>query len=162
MNLVDALLGEHGILLHQLEVLRLTAPQQSEERLSAAVFALAEAIESHAHLEDELLFDDLLASDRMPSGPVEAMRAEHEQIVSLLGQLLAPPDEPGRPEPQRTVLRLVETVRHHFEHEERALFPMAVQFLPSLRLEELGARWAEKRGVEIRPADSARAPWVGA
>ena len=54
--------------------MRLTAPKYSEEKLSAAAFALAEAIENHASLEDELLFAALVASDRMPAGPVEAMR----------------------------------------------------------------------------------------
>ena len=125
LNILCALLGEHGALLHQLEVLRLTAPKYSEEKLGAATFALAEAIENHAGLEDELLFE------------------------ALVGQILAPAGEAGRPDPQRTVLRLVETVRHHFGHEEHALFPMASQILTSAQLEELGSRWAQRRGVEI-------------
>jgi hemerythrin-like domain-containing protein len=149
LNILCALLGEHGALLHQLEVLRLTAPKYSEEKLGAATFALAEAIENHAGLEDELLFEALVASGRMPTGPVEAMRSEHRAIESLLGQILAPAGEAGRPDPQRTVLRLVETVRHHFGHEEHALFPMASQILTSAQLEELGSRWAQRRGVEI-------------
>lgn len=149
MNIVCALLGEHGVLLHQLEVLRLTAPQHSEEELGAAVFALAEAIENHAGLEDELLFEALVANGRLPAGTVEAMRSEHRAIETLLGQILAPAGEVGRPDSQRTVLRLVETVRHHFGHEERALFPLAVRLLPLHQMDELGSRWAERRGVEI-------------
>ncbi len=154
MNIVCALLGEHGSLRHQLEVLRLTAPQHSEEKLGAAVFALAEAIENHASLEDELLFEALVASGEMPAGPVEAMRSEHRTIESLLGQILAPAGQPGRPDPQRTVWRLLETVGHHFGHEEHALFPMAVQILAPARLEELGTQWAERRGVEIGAVQS--------
>jgi hemerythrin-like domain-containing protein len=149
MNLLFALLGEHGPLRRQLDVLRLTAPRFGDDELRAAVFALAEAIESHAALEDELLFAPLLASGAVPSGPVEAMRAEHGRIETLLGQLLAPAGEPGRPDPQRTVLRLVETVRHHFAHEENVLFPIAARTLEPARLEALGAHWAELRGVEL-------------
>ena len=47
------------------------------------------------------------------------------------------------------MLRLIETVRHHFGHEEHALFPIASRILAPARLEELGSRWAERRGVEI-------------
>lgn len=151
MNLLHALLGEHGPLRHQLDALRLAAPRLADGELRAAVLVTAEAVESHARLEDELLFDALAASGAMPPGPVEAMRAEHEAIVALLGQLLAPADTPGRPDPQRTVLRLVETVRHHFAHEEHVLFPLAAQHLGAARLEALGAEWAERRAVEIGP-----------
>ncbi|HLF57123.1 MAG TPA: hemerythrin domain-containing protein [Thermoanaerobaculia bacterium] len=158
MNLLFALLGEHGPLHRQLEVLRLTAPRYSDSELRAATFALAEAIESHAALEDELLFAPLAASGAMPPGPVEAMRAEHRQIETLLGQLLAPAGEPGRPDPQRTALRLVETVRHHFAHEENVLFPLAAGTLEPARLEALGALWAERRGVDLDRFDSATAP----
>jgi hemerythrin-like domain-containing protein len=151
MNLLHALLGEHAPLRHQLEALKLAAPRFGDAELRAAVLLVAEAVESHARLEDELLFDALAASGAMPRGPVEGMRAEHDQIVSLLGQLLAPADTPGRPDPQRTVLRLVETVRHHFAHEENVLFPLAAEHLGAARLEALGAEWAGRRAVEIRP-----------
>ena len=149
MNILHALLGEHGPLRHQLEALKLAAPRLGDAELRAAVLVTAEAVESHARIEDELLFDALAASGQMPAGPVEAMRAEHAQIVTLLGQLLAPADTPGRPDPQRTVLRLVETVRHHFAHEENVLFPLAGRSLDAARLAALGAEWAARRGVGL-------------
>lgn len=151
MNLLAALLGEHGPLRHQLRTLGLVAPRMNDAELRAAALTLAEAIGSHAALEDELLFVPLAASGAMPAGPVEAMRAEHDQIESLLGQLLAPADEPGRPDPARTVSRLVTTVGHHFDHEENVLFPLAARALPPARLAELGDAWAERRGVDARP-----------
>jgi len=151
MNLLFALLGEHGPLRHQLRTLALVAPRLGDAELRAASLALTEAIESHAKIEDELLFDPLAASGALPAGPVEAMRAEHRQIETLLGQLLAPADEPGRPDPQRTVLRLVETVKHHFDHEENVLFPLATRALSLACLAELGEAWAERRGVGVRP-----------
>jgi len=151
MNLLPLLLGEHGPLRHLLRTLELAAPRLGDDELRAATLVVADAIESHAHLEDELLFDPLEESSRLPPGPVEAMRAEHRQIESLLGQLLAPAAEPGRLDPQRTVLRLAETVRHHFDHEENVLFPLAAGALDGLRLEALGATWAGRRKVESKP-----------
>lgn len=154
MNILPLLLGEHGPLRHLVRTLELTAPRFGDDELRAATLAVADAIESHAHLEDELLFDSLAASGRLPSGPVEAMRAEHRQIESYLGQILAPASTPGRPDPQRTVLRLAETVRHHFDHEENVLFPLAAGALDAPHLAELGASWAERRKVEARPLDA--------
>lgn len=145
MNIVHALLGEHGPLRHQLDVLRLNAPQLDGGQLRAATLGFAEALESHAHLEDELLFEPLATSNRMPPGPVEVMRAEHQQIEDLLDRLLAATEDP-----QRTLARLVETVRHHFDHEEQVLFPMAVNLLAEERLAELAAVWADRRQVGIR------------
>jgi hemerythrin-like domain-containing protein len=150
MNILYALLGEHGPLRHQLEALRLVAPRLDDDKLRAATLGLAEAIESHAELEDELLFDPLSASDLMPPGPIAAMRAEHREIEILLGQVLAPAAAPGRAKPQRTVARLVELLLHHFEHEEQVLFPIAATLLDGARVDELGAIWAERRGVGVR------------
>jgi hemerythrin-like domain-containing protein len=151
MNILPLLLGEHGPLRHLLRTLELAAPRMGDDELRAATFAIADAVESHAHLEDELLFDPLVASGRMPPGPVDAMRAEHRQIETLLGQILAPAGTEGRPDPQRNVLRLAETVRHHFDHEENVLFPLATGALDAARLDALGALWAERRRVEVRP-----------
>lgn len=148
MNILDALCGEHGTLRHQLEAYRLVAPRFGREELAAATFLLAEAIENHASLEDELVFETLARSPDMPRGPVEAMRSEHQQIDALLAQLVSPVGN-GDESPQPTVQRLVETVRHHFGHEENALFPLARRLLPAAQLEELGARWARVRGVSV-------------
>lgn len=151
MNLLPLLLGEHGPLRHLVKTLELAAPRMNEAELHAATLAVADAVESHAHLEDELLFDTLVASGRLPQGPVEAMLAEHREIEKLFGQLLAPAGEPGRPDPQRTVLRLAESVRHHFDHEENVLFPLAAGALGDERLESLGRAWAERRKVDVAP-----------
>ena len=150
MNIVAALLGEHGILIHQLQALRLRAPALADTQLEAAAFALAEAIQSHAALEDELLFDPLEASGAMPPGPVAAMRHEHRTIETLLGRLLDRSGNGPTPEsPQRTLLRLADTLSHHFAHEEHVLFPLASRALDASALDELGARWSVRRGVEI-------------
>ena len=150
MNIVAALLGEHGILMHPLQALRLRAPALADSQLEAAAFALGEAIQSHAALEDELLFDPLEASGAMPPGPVAAMRHEHRTIEALLGRLLdRGGSQPTPDSPQRTLLRLAETLSHHFAHEEHVLFPLAARTLDANALDELGARWSVRRSVEI-------------
>lgn len=149
MNVLDALVGEHGTLRHQLEAYRLVAPRYAGTELAAATFVLAEAIENHAALEDELLLEPLLGSGSVPRGSIEKIRAEHQMIERLLTRLLEPPPPGPDQSLQGTVQRLVETVRHHFGHEENTLFPLARRVLPLSHLEELGARWAAARGVSI-------------
>jgi hemerythrin-like domain-containing protein len=157
MNIVDALLGEHGVLKHQIEALRLAAPQLSDIQLRAAVFHLAEAVESHAAIEDELLFTPLDEGDRVPAGPVAAMRHEHRTIEDLASQLLHPAATSGPAAPPlRVVLRLLDTLLHHFAHEEHVLFPMARTVVDRETLEELGRRWAGRRAVELAPAGAPR------
>lgn len=155
MNIVAALLGEHGPLRHQLDVLRLAAPRLSGDALRSAVLSLAEAIESHAELEDELLFAALDESGQMPAGPVGGMRAEHDQIVELLGRLLASDDTPDRGDPRRVVLELAEAVRHHFAHEENVLFALANRVLAADKLDDLGRQWADRRRVVTAALDQA-------
>jgi len=150
MSLLALLLGEHGPLRHGVESLRRAAPDLTAGELAAASLALAAAIESHAHLEDELLFEPLAASGRMPPGPIEVMRAEHEEIERLLCELRDASAEPGRSDPQRTVLRFAQTVHDHFDHEEQVLFPLATQVLDASQLAAQGCTWAERRGVGLR------------
>lgn len=151
MDIVSALRGEHGPLRHMLDVLRLAAPRFSPAEMRVAALLTSEAVESHARIEDELLFNALIDSGRIPAGPVEAMRAEHSRIESLFGQLLAPEETPGRPPTERTVAVLVETIRHHFAHEEQVLFRMAGDLLPAELLDSLGRLWAERRSVVLTP-----------
>lgn len=150
MNLVHALLGEHGTLKHQIEALRLAAPGYTPEQLRAAALALGDAIESHAEIEDELLLDPMAGDESVPRGPVEAMRAEHERIAELLDRVVLPEGAPGSGDPRRALDQLAETVIHHFAHEENVLFPIAAQRLGEAALAALGARWAERRHVALR------------
>ena len=150
MNLVHALLGEHGTLKHQIGALRLAAPGYTPEQLRAAALALGDAIESHAEIEDELLLDPMARDESVPRGPVDAMRAEHERIAALLDRVVLPEGAPGAGDPRRALDQLAETVLHHFAHEENVLFPIAVGRLDAAALEELGARWAERRRVVLR------------
>jgi iron-sulfur cluster repair protein YtfE (RIC family) len=155
MDILFALLGEHGVLKHQMAALRLAAPGFTDEQLRAAALVLAEAVETHAAIEDELLFTALDGCAALPAGPLAAMREEHRRIEELLSRVLAPPGArapsgAGAPESrERSLLRLLETLLHHFAHEEHVLFPLAGRGLGAESREALGARWAQRRSVEI-------------
>jgi hypothetical protein len=110
VRITDALTGEHGALVTLFDRLDRdlhAGAAAGEVREQAAL--LAAALVSHAHLEDELLFD-------------------------RLGRAGGPPDP-------------VVMARDHFALEERMVFPLAATLLGDAVLEELGVRWAERRGV---------------
>jgi iron-sulfur cluster repair protein YtfE (RIC family) len=158
MNILHALLGEHGILKVQIEAMRSLARKGGTD-LPAMARGFAEAVESHALLEDELLFEPLATDPRMPAGPIAAMRAEHAAIEGLLARVTAPPDPvaaEGDLSRAWLVERLCETLLHHFAHEEHVLFVLASRIADATALEELGARWAGRRAVEIGPALAGR------
>ena len=154
MNILSALLGEHAVLKQQIDHLERGTAGLSDERLRSAALLLAGAVESHATIEDELLFVPLEASGRMPAGPVAAMRREHEAIEALIAQVsehgTVAAGAAGAAAPLRPVVgRLAQTLLAHFGHEEHALFALAVRVLDAATLDELGARWAARRSVAV-------------
>lgn len=153
MNVICALLGEHGVLKSEILWLLKAAPGLDDETLRSAALHLASAVESHAGHEDELLFVALEQCSRMPEGPVGAMRHEHRVIEDLIEQLRedgGPSAEPA----QRTVQRLLDTLIHHFGHEEHVLFVLATRVLEPAALDTLGRRWAQRRSVESKSVDA--------
>jgi hemerythrin-like domain-containing protein len=157
MNVIHALLGEHGALKHEIDTMRREAKHLAGRELSAALRGLAGAVESHARLEDELLFVPLEATGRMPAGPIATMRAEHDSIESLFGRLLDPSLVGRSPdEDRRMATRLAESLLEHFAHEENVLFVLAARMLDVPALERLGDVWAQRRAVRVgAPAGAA-------
>jgi hemerythrin-like domain-containing protein len=150
MNVIHALLGEHAILKQQIRALRGAAPRLESRELRTAALSFAEAVESHARLEDELLFEALEATGKMPVGPILAMREEHRRIEERVGRLTATPSAGDAAGEDRKLLgRLLETLADHFAHEEHVLFALAGSLLDPVQLGRLGARWAERRGVVL-------------
>lgn len=145
MRITDALLGEHGAFYAQfdrLEGLRDGTPAP-EVREQAAL--LAAALVTHAHLEDELLFDRLRAEGG-DAGLLETMEEEHRTIAGHLERAQ------GSGDAARALAELREAValaRDHFAKEERIAFPLADELLGDGVLEELGVRWSNRRGVVL-------------
>ena len=146
MKITDAFLGEHGVFYAQFSHLEQVIPQLADLALVQAHGALlTAALETHAHLEEELLFS-ALEPHLGQGGPLAVMRMEHQQIEEGLARL------PGLGElasAQQLLLRVVQVARGHFAKEEQVLYPMARQALGEAKLVELGAHWAELRQVVV-------------
>lgn len=145
MNLVDALLGEHGVIRGML--LRLLREQHEPGTpVAADGFALLEeALASHAVIEDELLFDGLLTLKPGVAQVLASMRGEHSAIRASLAGLSRTRQEIRRGQ----IEDFVELVLEHFAVEERTLFPMAQGLLSPEELAAAGREWAKRRSVQL-------------
>lgn len=146
MKITDAFLGEHGVFYAQFTHLEAVLPQLGDlAQIRAQAALLTAALESHAHLEDNLLFDPL-EPHLGQGGPLAVMRMEHQQIEEGLGMLPAAPDAAAA---RQLLLQVIALARGHFAKEEQVLYPMAHQALGEEGLRALGARWAVQREVVI-------------
>lgn len=143
MFITDALLGEHAVFHLLLGNIEQSLPAlDSLPNLQNRIAAFAFALESHAGLEDELLFDALEPHLGTAGGPLAVMRMEHDQITDLLGKIESVSDL----ESARAFARqMIQITRGHFQKEEQILFRMARQFLDEEELSALGAQWAKRR-----------------
>lgn len=145
MKVTDAFLGEHGTFYAQFdwleETLAAAAPAGCAPLLAAM---LASALEPHARLENELLFEPMESA--MEGGPPAMMRMEHERIEVLLGEAARTGDDATARE---ALLEAIRLAREHFLKEERVAFPLAESMLGEARLRELSGRWAEARRVAL-------------
>ncbi len=146
MRIIPALLGEHAVIYSLLDMIERKRQEWSPEETRLAVVMLATALESHAVIEEELLFRELEPHLGLGHGPLGVMLADHEQIEAILARLaLATPEELGP-----LVAQLTETTREHFDKEETVLFGLSEKFLAPELLRDLGARWAKRRNVDVR------------
>lgn len=146
LRLTDALLGEHAVLytlFDQIEAVAVTDANLAW--IQQATVVLGAVVQSHAKLEEELLFPALephLGSE----GPLAVMRAEHEEFKRTLRQIADMSDiEDGTD----CLARALALVRDHFQKEEEVLFSLARQMLDDETQLRLGTAWAEARGVTI-------------
>lgn len=143
MFITDALLGEHAVFHLLLGNIEQSLPAlDSLPSLQNRIAAFAFALESHAGLEDELLFNALEPHLGTAGGPLAVMRMEHNQITDLLGKI----ESASELEPTRAFAKqMIQITRGHFQKEEQILFRMARQFLSEEELSALGAGWAKQR-----------------
>jgi len=144
MKITDLLLGEHGLfspLLEQVETLADKA--ETRDEIALAVELVRPAIESHALIEDELLFPALESQGFAPT-PILVMRAEHREIERLIYGI---PNAPDVDAARQGLLNLLELLSNHFRKEEQVLFPLAESILSEQQQHELSERWRGRRGV---------------
>ena len=144
MKLTDALLGEHAVfygLFDRIE--EMASTEGLAVPIQSAMLILNSLVMSHAAIEEELLFP-ALASRLGEGGPVEAMRAEHDDIERALERI----EDAGQfNEAAELTLNALSIARGHFKKEEEVLFPLARQTLDEETLTRLGAYWAASRNV---------------
>ena len=146
MHIIDALLGEHAVFYALFDELDQVADAAADvDAVARAVAPVATALISHARLEDELLFPAL--REVLGEGSlVEIMTKEHEDIDRTLRAVLRATDLGAA---TGDLLHALDLVREHFEKEETVLFLEARDALTAEQSEELGQRWATRRGVSL-------------
>lgn len=147
MKLTDALLGEHAtfyVLFDEIQDIAETESAIAQWR--GATTVLRAMVNSHAILEERLLFSALEPLFGQQEGPLAVLKAEHREMERMLANMLEEPDV------DRAILWISEALnasRDHFRKEERVLFPMAQRMLGDETLTRLGQAWAETRRVTI-------------
>lgn len=145
MNIIDAFLGEHGAfnaLFNTIEKLADTGGDLAQ--IESATAVLATEVISHAALEEELLFPALEAHLANHELIVE-MRGEHDEIKAGLARIEEARDIQEAVDAVRQTLGIA---RHHFQKEERVLYPLARRLLDDETLTRLGEAWATARRVK--------------
>lgn len=144
MRIIDALLGEHGVLYGLFD--HVESELESGRDPTPYARLLDEVLRAHAHAEDDLLFDEMAAALGREEGPAAAMMGEHGEISELL-------DRTRRVEGSdlRAALQeIIALARDHFRREEEAAFPMAEELFDPSRLREMGTAWGARRDVRLR------------
>lgn len=145
LDIVDALLGEHGAIYALLDRIENDlAGFDDLVILHEQVSLLAAVLVSHALLEDELLFQPALAAGGPP--PLQAMLDEHREIEACL--------ERGRAASTTDAVRsalqeAIDRAREHFAREEQMAFPLARGIMDPQDLAARGEDWARRRGVVL-------------
>ena len=148
MNIVDALLGEHGMLYVQFDYIE-PAVSRIEDLtvIKAAGRALAATVQSHLTLEDELLCARVISALKSHP-PVIGCEMSHDEIDRGFVQLWAAEDPTTA---QGNLLGILALARRHSFGQERVLFPLARRMLTSEVMRVLGAEWAKRRGIVVQP-----------
>ena len=136
MTITELLRTEHAafnVILTEIEAILPTAATLGEIRLLVCV--MAAFLHQHGRKEEELLYPalDHIQAHR---GQLEEMTQDHGELDQQIRQV-ANNRNLGRARQQ--LGQLIQAVREHFEHEERHLFPLAEELLPTENLTALGS-----------------------
>jgi hemerythrin-like domain-containing protein len=147
MTICQALLGEHAVFYKQFDYLEKQLGETKDVKsIVEATRPIAEALISHAEIENELLLSALeavLGANSLPA----SVKQEHQDIDMGLTDALECTELEELKEKLSYVLSVV---RSHFAMEEEALFVMCQETLSPEKLVALGEQWAQMRGVTLR------------
>lgn len=145
MKITDAFLGEHAVFYAQFDECETLLDRGNLEVLKQAAAVIASALESHAQLEDRLLFGPLAARGD-DAGIFQLMEEEHVVIAGFLHAIAAARDANHASE---LLGDMIAAARAHFLKEESVAFPRAEHALGIEQLQRLGVEWAAARGVAM-------------
>lgn len=107
--------------------------------LCAQLFTqLKEALELHAHAEEQVFYPALQEDDMMQEMVEEALD-DHQLVAELLEELATTPK--GSAAWDEKIRILAENVQEHVEEEESDIFDVAHQLLSKEEAAELAERW---------------------
>ena len=138
IRITDALTIEHATLRTVFKQVEIALP--ALERL-AEVQAMARMVEAllhqHGESEEHLLYvtlDHSLAESKQ----LDRMSQEHDELNEWLAKACSAKDVT---EARQYLREALSYSRHHFEHEERTVFPLIHQRLSDDSLRTLGEAW---------------------
>ena len=103
-------------------------------------------LEAHHKSEESVLYDVLKTKEGFRKEVLVTLE-EHHLIDVLLAELAKLPKNDERWDARFEVLR--EYVEHHFEEEEKEIFPKAREFLDDKQMNEMGKRFEKERNVHL-------------
>lgn len=153
MKITEALVRDHRSFRAEFEDLEkaLSSDNQSEE-IEERLNVLTAELDTHAQLEDELLFS-ILEPQFETAGAVAGMRVDHGEIQAASSLCRGLRQEEVQVQEAadsaattaEAVSQLLKVARPHFAKEEQFLFPMAERMLDANTLEQLGVQFTNRR-----------------
>ena len=141
--------ADHSRVLGELDALERAATSgagdlQRERTLLGLVGLLERQFDTHLRAEDEVLFPALIEVLPEARGSLAPLRAEHDELRSMLAGLarvLEQPPGPAREEQVAVQARdLVDLLRIHVRKEEAVVFGVAERVLPEPTLQRIAER----------------------
>ena len=142
MNIVQALLGEHGAIYPLLDRIETGISSGSIEELKFDVRMLQSTLVSHAALEETILRPAIVGF--LP--PAGGGPTDHDIIREALDRVVSGCDDG---EVRRVLAETLAFTRKHFRKEETQLFRIASRELSEETQNSLGQIWAAQRGVTL-------------
>lgn len=141
-KITEALLAEHVVFHDLFDSLEHLLPGMTTLKEVHALAGLLDAmLKAHSKVEDELIIEPLdHCFDQM--GQHDTFHQEHEEIDASLAECLR--CQVFR-KARQSLQDAVVASRHHFDKEERLIFPMAEKLLKAKTLTTLGERWKVER-----------------
>lgn len=144
MDILSALVIEHGVFNAMFDWIQgqvVANPAQS--RIAGPFMMAARLLETHARLEEELLFSAM--EPRLSAGGVKEellQKSEHKRLEAMVKDGISyAASNPG------SAISAIEFARQHFRGEEDVLFPLARKVLSPAHLDQLGECMLLARGL---------------